>query len=62
MDNRDQNGHNWVDAPPGTAVGQACNRCGIRFANPKSKTQRCPGRYRPPQVVKPALHQFDPYQ
>ncbi len=62
MTEPDRQGHAWVDAPPGTATGQACKRCGIRFANPKASVSRCSGFYETVKHTKPAIHDFNPYQ
>ena len=57
----DKNGHVWSPAPPGTATGLSCEKCGLRHAHPKAQVTRCTRTFSRPSV-KPALWDFDPYQ
>jgi len=54
----DKNNHTYVAAPPGTAPGWGCSKCGYRDNHPSSK-RRC-GDFSTPAVQ--ALHDFQPYE
>lgn len=54
--------HDWIDPPPGTfSQGKVCSKCGYRSIH-KAARIRC-GHYEEKDMpVRPAIHDFDPYE
>jgi len=54
--------HDWINPPPGTfRQGKVCSKCGYRDIH-KAARVRC-GQYEEKDLpVRPAIHDFEPYE